>query len=84
MIFGHIERFLDKFLIMFNIGEKRVEGSVTVACLLRVGDDAYQEISLLTTHILWDQKAATRVALAYDSRVFSIGVNVAGADLSNK
>ena len=58
-IFGHFESFDDRILVVLNVRKKRVEGSVTLLCILRVRDDALQEISLLTAHILRDQKAAT-------------------------
>ena len=43
---------------MLDVCKERVIGSVTfLLCILRVGDDALQEISLLTLHCLRNQKA---------------------------
>ena len=69
---------------MLDIGEERIERSCTLLCVLRVGDDALQEISLLFVHCLRDQKATARVAFAHHPRKVLIGVHEAGANLSEQ
>ena len=80
--FGHFKGFIDRILVVLNVRKKRVVGSVAVLCILRIGDDALQEISLLIANCLWNQKATARVTFADNLRVVSIGVHETRADLS--
>ena len=76
-----LDALAKKVLIELDIGKKRVVRSVTGQSLSRVGDDALQEISLLTVHYLRDQKAAARVPLTDHLREAPVRVHEARADL---
>ena len=83
--FGHFKGFNDRILVMLNVRKERVVRSVaSLLCILRVGDDALQEISLLVAKCLRNQKAATRVTFTHNFRVVSIGVHETSANLSEE
>lgn len=85
MVFGDVECFVDKILEMLHIGEERVVRNLAcLFCFLRVGDNALQVIKFFTKCCLWYQKATARVTLADHFRVLSTGIQVAGADLSER